>query len=208
VELLLQRLQTCQLEGSLGVRRVLQARMLDWMHIRQQQQQQQQQQQLDDTMQQRLQEVESFLRDGRPNGEEGGAGWRQVEDTSSGRIWYINVALGAIREHRTPAAASSSLPCTGTAAAATAAAAAITGACVGLIQLQLLPGGSGALSSDTLILFFQPSHHCDVPTCHALFIECVLFFLGFVPKLPCNSLLFTAGLTWRLSASWAADLQP
>ena len=37
--------------------------------------------------------------------------------------------------------------------------------------MQLLPAGSGALSSDTLLLFFQPSHACDTPTCHALFIE-------------------------------------
>jgi len=144
---------------------------------------------------------------GRPNGDEGGAGWQQVEHTSSGRIWYINVALGAIREHR-PATAASSLPPTGTAAAATAAAAATTSACVGLIQLQQLPGGSGALSSDTLLLFFQPSHHCDVPTCHALFIECVSFFLRFVPQPPCNSSLFTAGLALQLCASWAVDSQP
>jgi hypothetical protein len=200
-ELLLHRLHDCELEGSLAVRRVLQARLQDWMHVKQQQQQHA----LDDMMQQQLHEAEAFLSSSSANGEAGGAGWRQVEDTSSGRVWYINAALGAVREQRAQAVAAH--PSTASAASASSSAAAAR-TCVGLIQLQLLPGGSGALSSDTLILFFQPSSNCDVPTCHALFIECALYAAA---ALFCVTLCPThdvsAGTTSRPCASWAAALQ-
>jgi hypothetical protein len=69
--LLLQRLGACELEGSLGVKRVLEARVLDWKDMKQQLQQQPLLL-LNNMMLQRLQEVELFLSEGRANGEEDG----------------------------------------------------------------------------------------------------------------------------------------
>ncbi len=69
--LLLQRLCSCELEGSLGMKRVLEARVQDWKDMAQQLQQQPLLQ-LNDIMLRRLQEVEAFLNEGRANGEKDG----------------------------------------------------------------------------------------------------------------------------------------